>query len=295
MENFLTYLAIFIAALLVMVLVINLGFRVKAKITSPHIETGPAPAASALSLDLLPAPVQRYLKLLSPSAAPESLAAWGRGRMTVSRLPFLGTLWTPMSWTIYLQPGQGFVWRTRFYWYTRKVTSGGEEIRQGKSRFMLGGRTVSSENLNHSETTMLWLYSLFFTPQCVAADRRVSWQAVDENNARLLAPYLENAAMEFDLTFDEASGQLLRVSTTRKANRDGTDLPFAVEFSGQRSATGINYLPVRLRALWENEAYLELETVEVAYHADVSQAMQEGIDIYAPEPPLEKQEEQDTP
>lgn len=278
MDSFIYYLFLLIAALVVALLIAWIGFRLPAPAKPPERQSIPRPDPIPLPKSL-PAPLHHFYEknfgsLIYP---PANSLAWGRGRIIARRFPTLGPLWVPISWTLDLIPGESFVMHNRITWFRRTFIRGGEEFRQEKGKFIVGGKSVESEHIDRSEQTMLWLYTLILTPTTLLLDPRVNWRMGEGNTVCIEIPFSEGENREFVIHFNPESWQITRITTERSASRDGRLIPYQFVVKTQRSFEGDLTLPSLINGVWEDDAYIQYEILGTHYNVEMDEVMAEGV------------------
>jgi hypothetical protein len=279
--SFFTVLLLIAGGVIVALASIKVGFIIPAKFVLPDLAVNP-PAVEPASLpEDLPAPLLRYYRRAFGERvpAPRSVVAYGRGFFRVRKISFLGYLWSPLAWTMYLAPGESFLWKMHMTWFRRVVMQGGDGYLGGKGLFnMSRGTTIQGDTMDHSEQVMLWLLTIAFAPGVLLERPGLRWEAIDDHTARL---QVEQAgrSLSFDLSFDPASGDLLRIETQRPGSREGKLYPYSLVLEGPQDFEGMK-LPARLQAAWEDDAYTRYEMAGIQYNAPVRDALQEAEESY---------------
>jgi hypothetical protein len=256
------------------------GFRYPPKIKIPSRELIAPPEVISIPNNL-PSLLKESLinNFNSQLPLPGSLVAWGRGRIKAFPLPVIGPLWTPFSWTLDLLPSNAFVLQFRMTWFGKVFIIGGDEFRNGHGRFLMGDRLLESDNLNLSEATLMWIYSLWLSPFTLLTNKQINWKGMDESTIQATVPSCNDEFRSFDYVLDPSSNRLLRIDTTRTASRDGRSLAFHADFGQHRLFDDHYTFPAHMSARWENEKpYLHLDLIGLRYNVDVSEVMQQGID-----------------
>ena len=255
-----------------------LGFRISAPVSKPERRpiTRPDPIPLPKSL---PDPLYHYFEknfgtLIYP---PASVVAWGRGQIIARRLPSLGPLWVPISWSIDLIPGESFVLQDRITWFRQTFIRGGEEFREEKGQYMVGGKTVQSPHIDHSEQTILWLYTLLLAPTTLLLDPWVTWQAGEDNTVCIQVPFSADENRNFTLHFDTESWAIERITTERTASRDGRLVPFRFILQAPRNFESDLVLPSQVSAAWDDDVYFRYEIKGVLYNVDAGEVMEKGV------------------
>jgi len=264
----------FVAAMVLM----WLGFQIKARLVPPDLPAGQLSPKQPLKENLPPV-VRAYLteNFGDPAVTPATAVLWGRGKFAIRRYPVIGLLWAPLRWTLIIRPGYEFIWRINLSWYRFSFLIGGDELIKGQARFLMGKEERKSENLNLSQTTMLWLYSLLAAPSAVAADDRLEWQILEDRRVRMRTPFPGERTWDFNLAFDSSSGDLVHIETSRTTSRTGLAEPFQVRFSNYLQFAENIALPGKMQAAWGDEFYIKLDVEGVQYDADIESEMERGV------------------
>ncbi len=266
---------IFSLGLIVFIAFILLGLRIPAPIRPPQVEETSEVKNEPLAPHLPTILYESGDNAIAPH--PETAIVWGNGKIIGPKAPLLGQLWIPISWTLYLKPGHAFVWRASFTWFRSTKMSGGDEWRNGSGRFVMGDTKIENENMDRGEATMLWLYSLAFTPTALLFDPELTWETVNENCIFLRQPY-KNETWEYKLAFSSPDERhLTRVDTHRTASRDGQSMPYHIELDQYHRYNTLE-IPGRLTAAWNDEPpFLYLNIAGVIYNASIDAALRRGI------------------
>jgi hypothetical protein len=256
------------------------GLRYPPKVKIPLRQPN-EPEKSILVPGKLPDCLKQYLtnNFGNPLPHPHSLIAWGRGRILTAPFPLLGPVWVPLTWTLDLEPGNRFVFNINLAWFGKFFIKGGDEYQDGHGRFSLGGKTIENENLDLSETTLLWIYSLWLTPFSLIGNEQVAWQTGDDNIIQADIAFGNNCIRGFQLQLAPGSYQLNWINTTRTTSRGGKELSFHASFKEHRSFDNHYNFPSQVSLNWEDEkAYLHLELIGLRYDVDVEESIQKGLD-----------------
>ncbi len=252
-----------------------LGLRIPARPKKPILSTPENPLDLTAIPEDLPRPVARYLQLLFPQGIPNlsPVVAWGTGRIT-SHLRVFGTVWLPLSWTLYLYPAVGYLWRTNITWYMRPFLKGGDQYLDGHGTYRMGNDTLESEFIDLSEFTILWIHTLVFAPFSLPYTPGLKWQLIDDRSIWLTVTGPNQASYNFKLLFS-SSGMLEKIETKRAASRDGTLLDFSTTIV--HSPVPESSHLINLKNAWESVVYLDLKSNGIFYDVNIDQVFDEGI------------------
>lgn len=283
METIWLLLVALAVGFILFLVVFNIGLKIPP--AKPRWNPGESTPLQTIALpDKLPVPVARYFSEYFGRTlpVPETVIASGVGRFRVGEypriLPFLGgkDIWAPIAWTIFLKPGEAFVLRSRIQWFRRSILMGGDELREGVGRFEMGDKALDGENLDNSQHTVLWLYTLYLAPMYLLTLPGLEWEQVDERFWRFTVPY-KDEIKEFSIRFDERSGEMVRVNTSRSGSRSGEKYPFHVIFDRYRLFDDKYRLAQVMGMSWDEGEYVSYQLENIAYNADITAAMEEGI------------------
>ncbi len=211
--------------------------------------------------DGLPAPVQRYYRALTLFPRAASAYVSGRGRFLLAPL----SLWVPMRWRAYFEPGHQFRWETDLTWFGRTVLRGCDEIIAGNARFISGRQVMTGDAIYRTECTVLWIYTLAFCPTALLELPGIEWEARDAVSARLHFTQYVADAPPLTLHFDPASSALTRVTTERFHAASGTYRPYQARFGVRRTMGGAS-LSKNVSAAWGDAFYINIELECVRYN-----------------------------
>ncbi len=290
--DILSLLEIGVGAFVAYLIIFRIGFFFKPAEHKPELEPVDPPEMIPLPASL-PYPVRHYLQMNFGDEVPlpTTAVAWGLGKRIGRSFGRLGPLWMPSHWSLYLVPGKEFVYRLTVTWFGRKMLQGGDELRQGYGRFIMNKDRLENANINKSEWIMLWLYTILAAPTAILADPRNTWEAIDDESARLSVPYMDGSRWEFTLLFDSQTGQLTGVDTLRVTSRDGKEIPYMIRMD-QHKKLGPGTLPGTMKAAWENDFYIMNDLSGVRYNVNISEVMEEGASETVHLPPAAPKEEQ---
>lgn len=264
--------------LLVSFLVIGwLGFRIPARPRKPAFTAVESTSIPTVAPNPLPEPVKKYLDVLYPDGipSPSSIVAWGRGRIS-AHLRIFGSVWLPLSWSLFLKPGETYLWRVNITWFMRSFLRGGDLFRDGHGLYKMGKDELESEYIDSSEFTILWIYTLTYAPFALATLPNLSWQNIDSRSVWLTVSGPDQSAYDFKLLFDE-KGALYKVETRRAASRDGKRLDFSAAIQQMLSSGSSKERLPKLKNAWESVVYLDLESAGMGYPGDIEAEIQLGL------------------
>lgn len=246
-----------------------LGFAIPAGLRKPFLQQEETIAPEMPKN--LPAAVRRWLEVTGLDQTPGGdTVAWGSGKMAGPVLPLIGRVWMPLRWSLHLQPGKAFVWRAQITWWRRRFISGGDMLYDGQGIFDMGGKQLDGDNLNASQFTLLWIYSLLLTPLQTFSRPGLVWKNESESAVTLQVPLLFGDVKNHDFTlhFDPGTGQVQRIDTLRTTARKGDEQPFYAAPGGAArdvvDGSVIFHLPENLELGWEDFTFQRLRLVGLA-------------------------------
>lgn len=252
-----------------------LGFRIPARVFKPKFSAKSHDLEPLTFAENLPEPFANFLRQKYPEGiSPErSIVAWGRGKITAQMRAF-GKVWLPLSWTLYLKPGEAYLWRTKINWFTRTFLSGGDLFLNNRGFYKMGSETLESEYIDQSIFTMLWVYSLVYSPYSFANNSDLKWKTIDDHTVWVAVPGTDTTYNDFKLNFNPTTGLLEKIQTKRPASRDGERLEFYSEFEPGKGK--LSPYPT-IKNAWESIPYLEIETHGIQTGIGVDQEFEIGI------------------
>jgi hypothetical protein len=277
MESILNILALAALAVVLLLAVGFIGFKIPAPLHQPP-ETPPGPVTLISPPDSLPPAARRWLfhdSNQAPAAA--NVVAWGRGWIE-SRMRFIGTIWLPLSWTLYLVPGDSYVIMNRVTWFNRSFSRGGEEFRNRKGGFRFGKEVNQDPNLDETQRALAWFYSIWLSPASLIGKKDVEFCKDEKDPAGIIVKRSFRAATDMHLTFDPEIGLIQTMTSTRMGSKKGKDLSFIATFSQPRSFDLLGKIPTRFTASWDNDLYLKLELAGIRFNQEISDVMQAGLE-----------------
>lgn len=275
MDTILTILLYLLLGLAAFLVIGFIGLKFPAPLAWPFGEPTENLEQSALP-DGLPQTVRQWFSGDSQtSPRPVSLVAWGRGWIA-SRLPIVGKVWLPLSWTLYLQPGSSFIMQTRITWFRQRFIRGGEEYRDGKGVYILGAEALQKPFMDETERALAWLYFLWLCPGSLIHLPQVHFQELPDTT-RLIVEDAGLNPLTFQLAFDPQTHSLQTIQTTRKGSTSGIDYPYQATFSQPEAFEEMGLLPTRFTGEWDGDLILQLELIGLQPNQDITEAMQTGV------------------
>ncbi|HEY9076740.1 MAG TPA: hypothetical protein VIO61_09405 [Anaerolineaceae bacterium] len=271
-------LLIIVVGILVLAGLAWLGFLLPAPVKTPLVEHGDEELALR-HLDSLPADCKslmiEYFREGVP--IPETIVAWGNARIVYGQVPVIGSLWAPLTWTLYLKPGKGFIWKIGMTWFRKVRISGGDGYLDGKGKFHMGDTVLENPNLDRGERTMLWLYTLLLAPGSMFVTPGVSCEKNDQGQYLVKVSEPETEVESFNIIVSPTVSLPSQVDTHRAASKDGRNLPFNVRIEQYFSPfPGWNF-PAELVFSWENDAYLKMSVKGIQFNVHIENELSKGI------------------
>lgn len=220
----------------------------------------------ALAPDL-PAPVERYFHaVFGGEGVPvvTSAVLTGRAKIRLGRVTF------PGRFRFTHQAGRGYRHYIEVTWLGVTLMKLDEWYLEGHARLALPTGVVEGKQTDSAANLGLWAESVWL-PSILATDRRLRWEPVDANTARLVVP---SAGGEdgFDVGFDHQTGLMAWMQAMRyRDEADRAKIPWRTEMLGWRTFEGVR-LPSPSSATWLDQGSPWLvATIEAAvYNVDVA-------------------------
>lgn len=260
---------------LVLLLVLGVVFGLRAKPApfpafSPS-ETAPAAVETVPLPEGLPAPVDRFYRLVYGDQVPIVDSAIYGGRGTIR---FMGVT-MPARLRFSHQAGYNYRHYMETTFYGFPVIKVNEHFIDGHSRLELPFGVVENDPVVDAAANQgLWAESVVFS-SLFLTDARLRWEAVDEQTARLYVPW-GGEEQVFTASFDPASGLLARFETLRQRDaktapmRWWGDLTYSLAENGRPA-------PTRMSVTWEDEGspWLVAEVEELVLNPDLDAYIQQ--------------------
>ena len=229
----------------------------------------PAPSRPAERVPLpsgLPAPVERYFRttLGDQVRVVSSAVVSARGLMRLGGLPLRCRL------RIVLAAGRGYRHYIEATWLGLPLLKVNERYLDGQAVMELPwGRVERKPKVDQSANLNLWLES-FWLPSSLLLDRRLRWEPIDEQSARLVVP-LGTGQDSLVARFDPRTGLLARTESLRfGATGDVEKKRFQSEVRGWATFEG-QRVPSAYALSWFDQGapWLKLEVESALYNVDV--------------------------
>lgn len=298
MNGILPSLILGIAALALFFVLGWVGFKLKPKLEVPEFIKNELVVEQPIDKKLPKSMKTFYTENIGdPVLIPSSVVAWGRGSMLANRIPFVGQMWLPLCWKLYMVPGEAFNFQVKVTWYTRTFFKGSDSYRDGRGRFGMGTNTVINANVDRSEQILMWLLSFLVSPMSILAKEGATWEQGEktETSDSAKVSFLSNEGDPLSFTFiiDPKEAEINKVETSRLTAKSGKWLPFHALYGNYRQNEEGVFLPTTMTASWEGDDYLKLEVVGLRYNVNVGEDMLPAP-IPEPEPEPEPEAEDDT-
>lgn len=203
------YLGGLLNVVILLGLAVVFGLRMQPKPFEPYPGVPGAVQAVPIPADL-PAPLERYLRLIYGEEMPVYSSAVLSGRGT---LRFMGVE-MPARLRFTHDVGQGYRHYIETTFYGIPIFKVNERYLDGVGRMELPFGVVENDpGVNSAANQGLWAEMLMY-PASVVNDPRVRWEAVNDSTVKLFVPY-QDGEQEFILRFDPATGLLTQYETLR--------------------------------------------------------------------------------
>ncbi len=211
--------------------------------TAPRLR----PVTTAAIPEGLPAPVERYYRLIHGDAVPVYTSAVMSGRGTIR---FMGVV-MPARLRFTHDSGQGYRHYIEATFWGIPVFKVNERYLDGKGWMQLPFGVVENDpGVDSAANQGLWAETLIY-PAYLLTDPRVRWEAVDADTARMFVPF-GDGEQEFTVDFDPGTGMLTRYETLRHRDDKQGKIRWWGDFAYQPDANGDPQLST-ISATWEDE------------------------------------------
>jgi hypothetical protein len=276
MDSFTSTLVLAAVGLAIFLFAGFIGFKIPAAVHAvPAEPTGPVERI-ALPEGLPPAAQQWLFSDPTGAQAPATLVAWGTGWVS-SRMPVIGRLWLPLSWTFFLVPGSSFIILNRISWFRRRFLRGGEGYRGGKGIFIMGKNQMEDPNLDETERALAWFYSLWLAPASLLARPGVILHSVENDCLELEVVQTGKPDIKIQMAFDASGALLQTITSTRQGSRTGKAYPYQATLQRPRELPEIGSIPTLYTANWDGDVYLKLTLAGVHFNQDINEPLQSGV------------------
>ena len=247
-----------------------LGLRIKPKPFPPFAQKTPALKTAPLPANL-PAPVERYYRLVYGDQIPVIESAVISGRATMSPV---GRIKLPARFRFVHRAGQDYRHYFELTWFGRRIGKGNEHYLDGKSRLVLPmGLSDEGPQIDQAANLSLWAESVWL-PAILLTDPRVRWESVDENTALLVVPFGDQEE-RFVVRFDPDTGYLRLLESMRyKNSKSEAKTLWLNESAGWDTVDGFS-LPTTGAATWfdQGRPWAVFTIEDVVYNVDVQDAI----------------------
>ena len=259
---------IILAVLAILILLGWLGLQVKPKSFAPYPEKTPALKTIPLPSGL-PAPVERYYRVVYGDKIPVIETAVIKGRATMS--PFGVKL--PARFIFVHNAGKDYRHYIEATWFGIPFLKVNEGYLDGKSFFESPmGSYYDDPNTNQGANLAVWAEAGWF-PSIWLTDKRVHWEAVDDTTALLYVPF-EDKEENFVVRFNPETGLIDTMEAMRfreegagkkkilwiTTNEPGSYIP-ATKLSAAGSATWLD----------QGKPWATFRLEDIHYNVDISQ------------------------
>ncbi|MEZ4863486.1 MAG: DUF6544 family protein [Caldilineaceae bacterium] len=166
----------------------------------------------------LPAPVERFFRLVYGEEAPVITSAVLTGRATMR--PF-GPLALPARFRFTHDAGKGYHHYIEATWFGIPIMKVNEHFLEGQGRLELPFGVEEGDKIDQGATLGLWSESLWL-PAIYLTAPGVRWEPVDEVTALLVVPF-NDAEERYVVRFDPANGLPTWFESMRYHGQSSTD------------------------------------------------------------------------
>ncbi|MBC7870803.1 MAG: hypothetical protein H7Y09_08180 [Chitinophagaceae bacterium] len=244
-----------------------LGLQVKAT-SFPEVASNGDPSRSPLPSDL-PAPVQRFARVIFGDTLPNVQAAMVVGRAQLAPVGFP----MPTRFRFYYDATRSSHYHDiQVTWFTLPFMRIHERNLEGHVTLDLSvlGQVEDASRTNRAGIQGYWSEVLAWVPSIVLTDTHLRWEAVDATTARLYLPGLD-IEEAFTVRFDANSGLMTEIETMRYQNESQAE---RWRWSNRILEWGIvdgQHVPIRAETQWNDDApWATWEVEQVLFNVDVS-------------------------
>ncbi|MCO6451108.1 MAG: hypothetical protein J5I90_10015 [Caldilineales bacterium] len=250
-----------------------LGLRVQPRPFAAFPQQTPPLETIALP-DGLPAPVERYYRLVCGDEIPVITSAVLSGRATMSPV---GGLKIPARFRFIHDVGQGYRHYFEMTWFGLKFGAGNEHYLDGKSLLTLPmGLSDEGPQIDQAANLSLWAEYMWL-PAVFLTDPRVRWEPVDDETALLVVPFGDEE-QTFVARFDPDTGQLRSLESMRYKDSKSAAKTLWLNESSNWQDIGGYQIPVTGAVTWFDmgKPWAVFTVEEVVYNVDVQDVIHEG-------------------
>jgi hypothetical protein len=249
-----------------LVVVLAVGLRTTPE---PHTLAVTEPTASARLRapipDNLPAPVDRWMRLMYSSTVPriEQALVVGRSTVRMAGIAFQG------RFRFEHRVGESFT-------HAFDITLFGQPMVRVREWFSDGragverpfGSFADTPQLNSAANLSLWAEAVYF-PAVLVTDTRVRWEAVDEHTALLIVPSVVDADDRILVRFNPATGYPMLLEAMRYRHPNDTNKTLWLFEAQAWADTGQGMALQRGTITWfgDDRPWIELRVDHIAYSA----------------------------
>lgn len=260
-----------IVGLIIIVAVIAIGFWIGLQVKPASFPAYAEPSVLSETVPLpdnLPAPVERYFRATIGDQIPviRSAVITGSGALKFQGVTFHS------RWRFVHDAGRNYRHYIETTVFGYPVLTVNEWFLDGKSRLELPfGIVGKGPKTDMAAALGLWAESVWL-PSILATDRRVRWEAIDANSARLVIPSGDGED-SLTVTFDPQTGLMSQIEAMRFRDENSVEkILWSNRILGWRAFSGIQ-VPSPAAITWQDQGFAWFTPVveDIAYNVDVSE------------------------